>query len=464
MAFKATIESPVRLARRSIAFGLKPATTSSISIGIYARQSGWVQPIIQRLSSSSFIDHGKRSVPCSASNSRWFHTAPLRSQSLGKIELKRMPIVTHSRNSPSQSNVYNQTDNFDSSAIPSSRPTIWKPFMFCAGLTILGFGTAVYMTNKDTSSKIDYVFKNQTTFPMWFSKVFSTLPDSAEPSDMQLQQLRKLEKLNFIKSSGLNHIIPNHILTWYINLSEGKQICLVLALANLPIFLLWQLPRMTSYMTSNFTHNPLSGKSHTILTSVFSQASALHFGFNMMALYSIGSTAHDSLTHRFRASRDYDPVRIPESTPTYHFLAFYLFAGLFAGFASHAFSLVVRAPRLLRWRQGTSNTTVVPTPILPSLGASGAIYGCLTMTALAFPDAQVSLIFLPWIPINIGGAVTGAVLFDLMGVIRNWKFFDHAAHLGGAFAGVLWHLVIAKWFDVARLKFWSPEKNSHEKD
>lgn len=53
--------------------------------------------------------------------------------------------------------------------------------------------------------------------------------------------------------------------------------------------------------------------------------SALHFGFNMMALYSIGSTAHDSLTHRFRASRDYDPVQIPESTPTYHFLAFYLF-------------------------------------------------------------------------------------------------------------------------------------------
>lgn len=47
------------------------------------------------------------------------------------------------------------------------------------------------------------------------------------------------------------------------------------------------------------------------------------------------------------------------------------------------------------------------------------------------------------------------VLFDLVGLIRNWKFFDHAAHLSGALAGVLWHLVIAKWFDKARAKTWS---------
>lgn len=31
------------------------------------------------------------------------------------------------------------------------------------------------------------------------------------------------------------------------------------------------------------------------------------------------------------------------------------------------------------------------------------------MTALAFPDAHVSLIFLPWVPLKIGGAVMGAV-------------------------------------------------------
>ena len=32
-------------------------------------------------------------------------------------------------------------------------------------------------------------------------------------------------------------------------------------------------------------------------------------------------------------------------------------------------------------------------------------------------------------------ALTGVVSLDVIGVIRNWRFFDHAGHLGGvAFA------------------------------
>ncbi|KAG0148117.1 hypothetical protein CROQUDRAFT_41893 [Cronartium quercuum f. sp. fusiforme G11] len=409
----------------------------------------------------SFEDHG---IQHSRAKSRTFCTSPLRFQTLGKIELKRMLVITDNPKPLSQTRILDQTHDASSSEdVRKTRPTIWKPFVFCVGLSAIGFGTAVFMTNRDTSLKINQVLKNHGGFPSWLSKVFSGQSNHTEPNDIQLQQLRRLEKFEFVKRSGLTHILPSGILTWYINLGEGKQICLILALANLSIFTLWQLPRMINYMTSHFSHDPLSGRSHTIFTSTFSHASALHFGFNMMALYSIGSTAHDSLTHRFRASKDYDPVRIPESTPTYHFLAFYLFAGLVAGLGSHAYSLMIRAPKLLKWRKGTSNTTTVPTPILPSLGASGAIYGCLTMTALAFPEAHVSLIFLPWLPLKIGGAVMGAVLIDLVGVIRNWKFFDHAAHLCGAFAGVIWHVSIAKWFDVVRMKFWIPPKDNEEK-
>ena len=39
--------------------------------------------------------------------------------------------------------------------------------------------------------------------------------------------------------------------------------------------------------------------------------------------------------------------------------------------------------------------------IKPSLGASGAIYATVTLTAMAFPEAHVSLIFPPTPPIPI---------------------------------------------------------------
>ncbi|PLW45795.1 hypothetical protein PCASD_04790 [Puccinia coronata f. sp. avenae] len=372
---------------------------------------------------------------------------------LGRIDVKKIPITDRESNFALNEDILHETHHPDSTS--NRKPVIWKPFIFFVGVSILGLGLAVDQTNRDTAQKIEHIREHQGTFPGWFSKTFTGYASYLDPSDSQLQQLRKLEKLNFIKEYGLNNIFPNHLLTWYINLGEGKQICCILALINLQIFALWQMPRLVKSMTQRFTHFPLSGKSYTMITSTFSHSSALHFGFNMLALYSIGSTAHDFLTHRLRAARDVDPVRIPESTPTYHFLAFYIFAGLAASFGSHAYSLLIRAPRLLKWRQGLSKGTSPPSPILPSLGASGAIYGCLTMTALAFPEAHVSLIFLPWIPLKIGNAVFGAMLFDFIGVIRNWRYFDHMAHLCGGLAGVFWYFSVDKWFDLLRLKSWN---------
>ena len=61
-----------------------------------------------------------------------------------------------------------------------------------------------------------------------------------------------------------------------------------------------------------------------------------------------------------------------------------------------------------------------PRKILPSLGASGAIYAAVTLTALAFPDAQVQPFFLP-IGISITTGVGALVLADMVGVLRGWQ-------------------------------------------
>jgi rhomboid-like protein len=98
---------------------------------------------------------------------------------------------------------------------------------------------------------------------------------------------------------------------------------------------------------------------------------------------------------------------------------------------------------ILRGR-GISNT------ILPSLGASGAVYAMITLSAFAFPEVNVSLIFPPTPGIPIQYAVGGLVLLDIFGVWRRWKVFDHYAHLGGAAFGALYYNYGAEFWERMR--------------
>jgi len=114
-------------------------------------------------------------------------------------------------------------------------------------------------------------------------------------------------------------------------------------------------------------------------------------------------------------------------------------AGLFSGLVSHVAACKVLYPRLVN--QYTASAIIknspaaaaisstaakatvsnAPREILPSLGASGAIYAAVTVSALAFPDAEVSLIFPPFISIPIQAGVGGLVLLDIIGVVRGWR-------------------------------------------
>jgi hypothetical protein len=115
-------------------------------------------------------------------------------------------------------------------------------------------------------------------------------------------------------------------------------------------------------------------------------------------------------------------------------------AGLFSGLVSHVVNARFRFPRLVAEltkpaAASTPATAAVAaataakatrhTEILPSLGSSGAIYAAVTVTALAFPDAVVSLIFPPTMPIPIQWGVGGMVLLDVVGVLRGWRFVLH---------------------------------------
>ncbi|KAI9582812.1 hypothetical protein GQX74_012029 [Glossina fuscipes] len=73
-----------------------------------------------------------------------------------------------------------------------------------------------------------------------------------------------------------------------------------------------------------------------------------------------------------------------------------------------------------------------------SLGASGAIMAILAYVCAQYPDTQLSILFLPMLTFSAGAAIKVIMGVDFAGCILGWKFFDHAAHLGGALFGLFW--------------------------
>jgi rhomboid-like protein len=252
----------------------------------------------------------------------------------------------------------------------------------------------------------------------------------------------------------------------YLDAPEGRRLCWLICGVNTAIYLVWKIPRLAPFMTRSFTHHPLSGRSYTLLTSMFSHKSFIHLLANSMALASFGSAA----THYFTLEQLKNGEHQQEATAKWHFLAFFISAGLFSGLVSHVAACKVLFPRLVNQYTASAviknspaaaaisstavkTATAAPREILPSLGASGAIYAAVTVSALAFPDAQVSLIFPPFVSIPIQAGVGGLVMLDMIGIIRSWRMFDHYAHLGGATFGAMYYMYGPRWWAFMRSEY-----------
>ncbi|ORZ10362.1 hypothetical protein BCR41DRAFT_308704 [Lobosporangium transversale] len=170
---------------------------------------------------------------------------------------------------------------------------------------------------------------------------------------------------------------------------------------NSIVFGAWKVPRLTPFMERWFMHHPAHGKSITLLTSIFSHQHFWHFGLNMFALHSFAMPLHEHMGRE-------------------QFLAFYLTTGLTASLASHLFTVA-----RVSWAK-----------MIPSLGASGALFGCLSSIAYLYPNASAYIIFLPFLSFKMPVAVGAMMALDLAGVIRNWRIFDHYAHLAGSTFGL----------------------------
>ncbi|KAM9811912.1 presenilin-associated rhomboid-like protein, mitochondrial isoform X3 [Syngnathus typhle] len=139
-----------------------------------------------------------------------------------------------------------------------------------------------------------------------------------------------------------------------------------------------------------------------MLLSTFSHVSFFHMAANMYVLWSFSTSAVSMLGRE-------------------QFVAVYLSAGVISSFFSYV-------SKMATGRFG------------PSLGASGAIMTILAAVCTKMPEAKLAIIFLPMFTFTAANALKAIVAMDAAGLVLGWRFFDHAAHLGGAMFGI-WYIL-----------------------
>lgn len=172
-----------------------------------------------------------------------------------------------------------------------------------------------------------------------------------------------------------------------------------LLFANIAVFLLQMLaPALNDILVRFFGLVPRLAINHLFIwqfvSYMFLHGGFSHIFFNMFALWMFG-------------------VELERLWGTREFLKYYFLTGVFAGLSTAFFS----------WGS-----------IIPTIGASGAIYGILAAYALFFPDRYVYMYFLFPIKMKYLALILGLLEF-FAAYNQAQSGIAHAAHLGGMVVG-----------------------------
>ena len=208
------------------------------------------------------------------------------------------------------------------------------------------------------------------------------------------------------------------------------------------------VPALNDYLPLYYFENP-SFQIWQPITHMFMHGGFSHILFNMFALYSFGSVLEQMWGGK-------------------KFIIFYILCGLGAavlhtavnywqvhdvmntlnlnGFTNASiYELLDKTMIDTRWQQFVSSESVQAmgsSYLSVAVGASGAIYGLLVAFAFTFPNAGLSLLFIP-VPVKAKYFVPGILALDLFLGFGGSSIFGggtgiaHFAHIGGALVGFL---------------------------
>ena len=188
-----------------------------------------------------------------------------------------------------------------------------------------------------------------------------------------------------------------------------------LLIANVAIFFLQNTVPLEEFMLWPPAGELLGSRFEIwqVVTYSFLHANVAHIFFNMLALYMFGGEIERLFGSRFYAA--------------------YYFVAVVSAAVTH---LVVTS-----WMGG---------PPVPTVGASGGVYGLLLAFAIYFPHRRVILLFPP-IPLPARVFVFGFAALELfLGVTGTAQGVAHFAHLGGMIGGWLMIQYRRRGFPFAR--------------
>lgn len=160
------------------------------------------------------------------------------------------------------------------------------------------------------------------------------------------------------------------------------------------------------------------------ITHMFMHGDFGHILFNMFALWMFGSILENIWGQK-------------------RFLTFYFICGLGAAL-SHMIFLYFENERLIglfnsldRFSQMEVQTIFTERLNAATVGASGAVFGCLAAFGYLFPNTYLYLYF--FVPVKAKWFVIGYIVIELVSTFRNSAGDNvaHLAHLGGALFGFL---------------------------
>ena len=163
---------------------------------------------------------------------------------------------------------------------------------------------------------------------------------------------------------------------------------------------------------------------HQFITHMFMHGSFTHLFFNMIGLWMFGV----ALEHRYGSKK---------------FLQFYILTGLGAALLHMGILYFEMEPIMDIYRKlpAEDQLSLIDDPTfkvnVATLGASGAVFGCLAAFGYLYPNSIIYIDFL--IPIRAKWMVLIYAGMELMLAIRNsaGDTVAHFAHLGGAITGFL---------------------------
>jgi len=173
-----------------------------------------------------------------------------------------------------------------------------------------------------------------------------------------------------------------------------------------------------------------------IVTHMFMHGGLAHIFFNMWALWIFGKT-------------------LESVWGSQRFLIYYLVTGLGAAFFYSLVNYIHFAPDVAALKAAYSVDRInmkllneILTPgnqfyslgkqlVIPTIGASGAVYGVLLAFGMLFPNTPLFIIPIPF-PIKAKWLVVGfGTLELLLGIFRTGDSIAHFAHLGGMIFGFI---------------------------